>query len=284
MAGISSKAAGGIQNKRKYNGKELQSQEFSDGSGIEWYDFGARQQDPQTGRWCSVDPLAYKRDWLTPYNFVQNNPLIRIDPNGETDFKLNEKTGEINQVGDKNDEPDRLLKTNKKGNVKTKGNSFLVKKSERGKPKVAISGIAKGILKDGINFQTHNQVIDVGGTNQPNVKDVEGFLLKFSDYIGKEISGYGLSPKGQNNVSHLYIGLYQNNTETISNTQLTQISTRPNLLSTLTPQTYFHTHLSKFSDTERITPSSGDLDRKKEDLENGIKIFEIITTPKNVSY
>jgi len=32
MAGISSKAAGGLINHKKYNGKEEQRQEFSDGS------------------------------------------------------------------------------------------------------------------------------------------------------------------------------------------------------------------------------------------------------------
>lgn len=99
-----------------------------------------------------MDPLAVNAPDRTPYHFVSNNPINRIDPLGLTDYKVNKETGEINQVGDVNDDPDRILKTDNDGNVKKKGEGlfgFLVKKSERGKAKVAVDDISKGILKDG---------------------------------------------------------------------------------------------------------------------------------------
>ena len=82
MKGISSQAAGKLENKYKYNGKEQQHQEFSDGSGLEWYDYGARFFDNQIGRFFTQDKFSEKYYNLTSYQYAGNNPIKYIDIDG----------------------------------------------------------------------------------------------------------------------------------------------------------------------------------------------------------
>lgn len=70
-------------NRNKYNGKELQSEEFADGGSFEMYDYGARLYDPQIGRWHALDPMAEEFLNISPYSYGANNPVIYKDKDGK---------------------------------------------------------------------------------------------------------------------------------------------------------------------------------------------------------
>ena len=211
-------------NQNLYNGKELQ-----DELALNTYDFGWRQYDPAIARWSVVDPLAEKRYWMNPYNYVQNNPMNRFDPNGLTDYTLDKKTGEVKKVADTKDATDRIVKTRSDGSIKRKGEGFLgglVRESKRGEAKTAVGGIEKGILKNGQNFRNKDEVISVGGEGQASVDGVKSFTLKLSEYIGKEIKGFSYSSDGSGNATDMLLGKYKDNTNTESSGTLGALQTK----------------------------------------------------------
>jgi RHS repeat-associated protein len=66
-----------------FNGKEKDNETYGDGNA---YDFGARIYDSRLGRWTSVDPEYSKTSFMTPYHFALNNPIVFIDPDGNTEY------------------------------------------------------------------------------------------------------------------------------------------------------------------------------------------------------
>jgi len=91
------------KNESKFQSKKLIG-EFD----LDELDFHARMYDPIIGRWRIIDPKQSQRTNLTPYNFCGDNPINRIDPDGQLDGEheiIRDKNGKIvknklNTMGD----------------------------------------------------------------------------------------------------------------------------------------------------------------------------------------
>jgi RHS repeat-associated protein len=83
IAGISSKKLGDINegklsNPYQYNEKEM----LDEDAGLNWYDYGYRNYDPQIGKFVQLDPLSEDFPFLTPYQYASNDPITNIDMDG----------------------------------------------------------------------------------------------------------------------------------------------------------------------------------------------------------
>ena len=78
MAGISSKAAGKLENKND----KFQGQPFDDDLGLNWYGFKWRNHDPQIGRFIQIDPLANDYVYNSTYAFSENKVTNHVELEG----------------------------------------------------------------------------------------------------------------------------------------------------------------------------------------------------------
>lgn len=73
---------------KTYQNHLFSGKEFDNKFQMNTYNFGARELSVDIPIWRSVDPMAEKRPWMSPYVYCSDNPLNRIDPDGRWDFEL----------------------------------------------------------------------------------------------------------------------------------------------------------------------------------------------------
>ena len=260
----------------KYGNKEWDATTAS-------YDFGARRYTPSIPRWTTIDPLAEKYYAISPYVYCAGNPVNLVDPWGLDIYRYDKESGTVILFEKNNDPYDQIGRF--KRNRKT--GEYELKRTKKGKAMTHIDKIEKGILTDQMNFHK-NSFIDMSGENAPSLEGAERFLLDFSNMLDKEIAGFYIAEKGNNDIKYVTIGSVSNNAAKEAHTggPYNAIGRIPGFsIDDYAVRVNYHTHLSRFSEIDRITPSNKDLDFKRNWLKHNPEIdFLIITTNKRINY
>ena len=142
----------------KFNGKELDEE-----TGLYYY--GARYMNPLTSMWYGVDPLTEKYPNVSAFVYCHDNPVVRVDPDGQDDYKM-DREGYLQLWRRSNAKyTDRIYASNGKQNItiskKTMRQFMKTRSDYRGH--YAIGGKE---MKDVFNFVVNNS-------------DVEWFLVGY---------------------------------------------------------------------------------------------------------
>ena len=162
-------------NRRLFGGKELQDETLA-GNTLDWYDFEARMYDSLIGRFMTTDAKEEKYYNISPYVYCLNNPMIIVDPTGDTVRYADDNSREI---------VERLLcKTNEDGSKNSNYNRAFAKKWEKlNKSKTNYTFSLNNDLKPELGR-------DINGKVSYN-HNGNGYLIEFTQNKGSRIKGDG---------------------------------------------------------------------------------------------
>jgi RHS repeat-associated protein len=183
--------------------------ELEESLGLNLHEMDWRHYDASIGRFMVVDPMAEQRNWLTPYNFVQNNPILRVDPTGLLDDYGLDQAGNVELIKKTDDDTDTLYSVTrgKDGELVKDGNGEVKKNEEKGSVTVSKQKDGSSILSDlseskvtntyldadDIERTSSSSIITVSGSQKDDLFKVFGFLADNSN-VEWSVNKYELMP------------------------------------------------------------------------------------------
>ncbi|MEM9363631.1 MAG: JAB-like toxin 1 domain-containing protein [Bacteroidota bacterium] len=164
-------------------------------------------------RWMTPDPLTEEREWVNPYNFVQNNPIIRTDPTGLLDTYGVNQDGDVVWLDDttyldeNGNEVDRLYAIDENNNIVDSNSEqeFATATVDEGTGTSFLSELASD--NTGADYGVTSNLSDALGVfkfaadNSKVEFGVQGFQLDNGDY--SYVVGTSRSPSYAFNAYHL---------------------------------------------------------------------------------
>ena len=154
--------------------------------------FGARYYNSDVGVWLSVDPMSDERPGISPYNYCQWNPLVRIDMDGALDgWVKTEKDGNYIEDSRVNNQSDAETYYGKDAVYRENGYSYESKSGNK-----IVLGENGNYIENGVNKKAkdHNPINSVisGNSDKSFVGGMPSSLKDSLVFKGtKEVSKKG---------------------------------------------------------------------------------------------